>query len=215
MKLLIVRHGRIKGDPFCKPQFPVSGCLNDEGIAQAETLRDAIKDVKIDAAFSSAYGRAMQTGQIALEGRGINIRIVDGIEEWHPVQLEREVPNTEYEKMLERDKEFYLEETWKTEQGEGTFDMYARVVPALLGALAEEGWHNRMGGWIPDPGTENKTIAIFAHGGSISTMLAFLLQTYPSPAGRFGLGHTAVAQIGFNQRHGIYYPYLNIPLFTR
>ena len=42
MKLLLIRHGKMKGDPFCEPPSPVTGCLSDEGVAQAEALGRAL-----------------------------------------------------------------------------------------------------------------------------------------------------------------------------
>jgi len=210
MKLLLVRHGQMAGDPYLCPDRPVSGCLSPEGVAQAQALRDALASTRIDAAFSSPYGRALQTAEIAFAERGVPITIVPGLEEWKPDPALRDVTSTVFEAMQARDRERYAEETWKTEQGEGAFDVYARVVPALLGALASFGWHHRMGGWIPDPGTEEATVAITAHGGSLNVMLAFILGVAPFPVGRFSFALTGVATIGFTERHGIYYPALSL-----
>ena len=38
MKLLLVRHGQMAGDPYLCPDRPVSGCLSPEGVAQARAL---------------------------------------------------------------------------------------------------------------------------------------------------------------------------------
>lgn len=210
MKLLLVRHGQMAGDPYLCPDRPVSGCLSPEGVAQARALGVALASTHIDAAFSSPYGRALQTAEIAFAERGVPITIVPGLEEWKPDPALRDVTSTVFEALQMRDRERYAEETWKTEQGEGAFDVYARVVPALLGALASFGWHHRMGGWIPDPGTEEATVAITAHGGSLNVMLAFILGVAPFPVGRFSFALTGVATIGFTERHGIYYPALSL-----
>jgi len=84
MKLLLVRHGQMAGDPYLCPDRPVSGCLSPEGVAQAQALRDALASTRIDAAFSSPYGRALQTAEIAFAERGVPITIVPGLEEWKP-----------------------------------------------------------------------------------------------------------------------------------
>ena len=206
MKIYLVRHGDMAGDPFVCPTGEVSGCLSQNGIAQAEHLGKYMNQLQIDAAFSSPYGRALQTGQIALKGRGIPITIVPGLEEWHPAT----VADTEFEKMRIRDSERYAEQTWKTEQGEGTFDMYARIVPALLNALSQYGWTTRMGGWVPTEETKDKSVAIFAHGGSLNIMLSFILGVMPFPLGAFSFEKTGIAEITFSERQGVYFPALTI-----
>ena len=211
MKLLLIRHGRMKGDPYCEPASPVDGCLHPEGIAQAEALGRKLADVPIDVAFSSPYGRAVETAERALAGRGLGVIRVPGLQEWTPSPAFRNATSTEAAEMSARDAGRFAEETWKTELGEGAFDLYARVVPALLGALGSQGWHARLGGWACDPGTESKTIAIFAHGGSLNTMLSFLLGVRPFPVGSFSFPYCGVATVGFTERRGIHYPALELP----
>lgn len=208
MKLHLIRHGRMAGDPYVRPARPVMGCLSPEGVAQAASLGRALRGERLDAAFSSPYGRAMQTAETALAGRDVSLTVVPGLEEWTPSPAFRDATSTVFEAMQERDRERYAEETWKTEQGEGTFDVYARVIPPLLGALAGFGWHHRMGGWVADPGTEDASVAVFAHGGSLNVMLAFLLGVAPFPVGRFSFELTGVATLSFALRRGLFYPSL-------
>lgn len=199
------------GDPYVCPKSPVTGCLNPEGIAQAENLRLALQVERVDAAFSSPYGRALQTAEIALAGRHVTVQRVPGLEEWKPEPALRAATSTVYEDMQKRDIARYAEETWKTEQGEGTFDMYARVVPAFLQAMADFGWHHRLGGWTTDDGKEDCGVAIFAHGGSLNILLAFILGVMPFPIGRFSFELTGIAKIDFVERQGIRYPALVLP----
>ncbi len=210
MKLLLVRHARMAGDPFCEPASPVTGCLHPDGIAQAEALGRALAGTSIDAAFSSPYGRAVETAERALAGRGLAVVRVPGLQEWTPSEAYRTATSTEASAMAARDADRWAEETWKTELGEGTFDVLARVVPALLGALASVGWHARQGGWVPDPGTEGKTVAVFAHGGSLNAMLSFLLGVRPFPVGVFSFAHCGVARVSFFPRRGVWHPALDI-----
>ena len=199
------------GNPYCEPASPVSGCLHPDGIAQAEALGRALAAVPVDAAFSSPYGRAVETAERALAGRGIDIVRVPGLQEWIPSPAYRDATSTEASAMAARDADRWAEETWKTELGEGTFDLYARVVPALLGALASVGWHARQGGWTCDEGSETKTVAIFAHGGSLNTMLSFLLGVRPFPVGSFSFSYCGVATVVFSQRRGVWHPALELP----
>ena len=89
--------------------------------------------------------------------------------------------------------------------------MLARVVPALLGALASVGWHARQGGWTCDEGAEGKTVAVFAHGGSLNAMLTFLLGVRPFPVGSFSFPYCGVATVSFQPRRGVYHPALGLP----
>lgn len=210
MKLLLIRHGRMAGDPYCEPPSPVSGCLHPDGIAQANALRARLEGVPIDAAFSSPYGRAVETAERVLEGRGLAVRRVPGLQEWTPSPEFRNATSTEAGAMAARDAARFAEETWKTELGEGTFDVYARVVPALLGALATEGWHPGMGGWLCDDGAESKTLAVFAHGGSLNAVLAFMLRVPPFPVGAFSFGFCGMAELEFSRRRGVWHPALRL-----
>ena len=210
MRLLLIRHARIAGDPFLCPTRPVSGCLSEEGVRQANALNLALKDERIDAAISSPYGRALQTCEIAIAPRDIPVSIVPGLEEWMPNPDVQKMNGTEFEAMCNRDRERYAEETWKTEAGEGCYDMYARVIPAFLNALAAHGWRHRMGGWLPDANAAEKTIALFAHGGSLNIILSFLLGLQPFPVGRFAFDLTGAARIDFSPRRELWHPALNI-----
>ena len=136
---------------------------------------------------------------------------VPGLQEWTPSPEFRNATSTEASAMAARDADRWAEETWKTELGEGTFDVLARVVPALLGALASVGWHARQGGWVCDEGAEKKTVAVFAHGGSLNAMLAFLLGVRPFPVGSFSFPYCGVATVSFQPRRGVYHPALGIP----
>ena len=210
MRLFLIRHGQMAGDPFVCPERPVKGCLSEEGVRQARALNLALCGERIDTALSSPYGRALQTCEIVIAPRDIPVVVVPGLEEWIPNPDVQKMNSTEFEAMCARDRDRFAEETWKTEAGEGSFDMYARIVPALLGALAAQGWHHRMGGWVPEGGAETKTLALFAHGGSLNVMLSFLLGISPFPKGRFVFELTGLARVEFTPRRDIWHPALLI-----
>ncbi len=63
-RILLVRHGHSAGDPFTTPARPVHGYLAEPlGVQQAQATADALKKTRIDVAFSSPYGRALQTAE--------------------------------------------------------------------------------------------------------------------------------------------------------
>lgn len=212
MRLILVRHGENGGDPFGCPDRPVKGYLSRaNGIRQAEELRDSLKNTNIDYAFSSPYGRALQTAEIALEGRDIPIKILPSLKEWQPDRRLEDLHCTEYERIVMMVQDKYVEETWKTELGEGTFDMYARICPSFLKELDALGIHSRMGGFVIDPSARDLSIAVFAHGGSLGILLSFLLDLRPFPVGRFSFQLTGAAVVNYSPCKDIYYPSLAIP----
>jgi broad specificity phosphatase PhoE len=211
VKILLVRHGRMAGDPFVCPERPVRGCLSEDvGLPQARALAAALAGVRIDAALSSPYGRALQTAEIALEGRGVPIRVLDCLKEWQPNPELRDAPSTRFEQICARDRERYVEETWKTELGEGCYDMHARVIPPFLAALSDLGIHARFGGYVLSGAARDMTVAVFAHGGSLAVVLGFFLRVPPFPAAAFLFDETGVATLEFTERQGIHYAALRI-----
>ncbi len=211
MRITLVRHGEMTGDPGVEPERPVTGCLSEErGVPQAEATAGALADTHFDVAFSSPYGRALQTAEIVLRGRDVPIKVLSVLREGQVNTALSDMPSTEYEEIVRRDVERYAEETWKTDLGEGCYDMYARIVPPFLRELDALGIHCRMGGYVPDEEARDLSIAVFAHGGSLNVLLSFLLGTRPFPVGSFSFELTGVATVGFSERRGIYHPALRI-----
>jgi broad specificity phosphatase PhoE len=211
MTLLLVRHGEMRGDPFVCPEPPVTGCLSNAGIAQAARACEALAATRIDVAFSSPYGRALQTAGIVLEGRAVPLTILDGLKEWQPNRALKTMPPQDHERILTLQDELYVEETWQTELGEGCLEMSARVWPCVLKALASCGIHHRMGGFILDDDARDLGLAFFAHGGSLGVALSFILGMPPFPLARFSFDLTGVARVTFVERKGIFHPQLAIP----
>jgi broad specificity phosphatase PhoE len=212
MILTLIRHGEMTGDPFVRPAQPVSGCLTEEhGIPQATATRDALASRRFDFVLSSTYGRALQTAEIVFAGRRIPIKALDFLREWDPTDEVRKLENDEFEKRMAALGALYVEETWRTDLGEGKLDMYSRIVPPFLKELAGLGIHARHGGFTADPGAENLSIAVVAHGGSLNVLMEFLLGRALLPTGGFVFAHTGTAVVRFSRHQGIYHPQLFIP----
>jgi len=208
MRFFLIRHGEMAGDPFLEPQRPVSGCLSETGIGQAERVREYLSGRKIDAAYSSPFGRALQTAEIALDGKDTPIRILPGIREWMPDLKLKELPSTEYEAIVGRNTDLSPEEEWKTPLGEGCFDLYARIVPAFLSALKEEGIYPGNGGYLTESDAEDRSLAFFAHGGSLGVLLTFLMGMRPFPMSSFRFEPGGVCEVMFQKRRNVHYPVL-------
>jgi broad specificity phosphatase PhoE len=212
MILTLIRHGEMTGDPFVRPSRPVTGSLTAEkGIPQAMATRDALVNRRFDCVLSSSYGRALQTAEIVFEGRQIPIRVLDFLREWDPAEEVKKLENDEFERRMAALGTLYVEETWRTDLGEGKLDMYARIIPPFLKELAGLGIHSRHGGFVADSGAEGLSIAVVAHGGSLSVLMEFLLGRALLPSGGFAFLHTGTAVFRFSQHQGIYHPQLVIP----
>lgn len=216
MRLTLIRHGHMAGDPFICPERPVSGCLSDDcGVLQAEETAAALKDETYDYAFSSPYGRALQTAEIVLAGRELDIQIMPFMHEWMPNRELEKLPSTAFEAMQRESGGLYAEEMWKTEMGEGYYDMCARIIPPFLKELGKIGWHGRMGGFVPDADAKSRSAVVFAHGGSLGVLLGFLLGVRAFPVSSFAFAHTGIAVIDFAERGGVFYPQLVLPALHR
>ncbi|MCL2361619.1 MAG: phosphoglycerate mutase family protein [Defluviitaleaceae bacterium] len=211
MKLTLVRHGEIAGDPFICPESPVTGCLSPHGIAQAQATAEALKNEKFDIAYSSPFGRALQTAEITLAGRELDIQIMPFIHEWLPKEEYRRLPDEEWEELMRSQVDSYAEQSWASEIGEGFLDMYVRIVPAFLSEMAKIGIHPMHGGFVPDEKAKDLSVIIFAHGGSLGVLTSFLLGVRIFPISGFNYAHTGVARFGFSCKKGVYYPHLILP----
>jgi len=211
MRMTFFRHAEIAGDAFVCPARPVSGCLSaPRGLGQAHTAAERFKGVQFDIALASPYGRALQTCEAVLDGRDIPVKILPCLREWLPNPVLETLPSTQFEEIQRACSNLYAEETWKTELGEGCYDLYARVVPPFLEALAKLGIHARLGGYVLEAQAQELSIAVFAHGGSLNILLAHFLELRPFPVARFQFELAAAATLRFEERHGVFYPQLLI-----
>ena len=212
MKIILIRHAENGGPSFDCPERPVTGYISvKKGVRQARKLRCLLKDARIDMVFSSPYGRALQTAEIAMEGKNAPIKVLPFLKEWVPDINLKKLPASEFEKINRMVADRYAEETWKTELGEGVFDMYARICPPFLKELDTLGIHSRAGGFVIGENAREMVIAVFAHGGSLCTLLSFLLGLMPFPLGRFSFHLTGTAVIEYKPCKDIYYPSLVLP----
>jgi len=67
--IILIRHGECKGnrEGYFRGRYDFP--LNENGIKQAEALRDALKEFKIDAIYTSPLSRAVKTAEIVADGK--------------------------------------------------------------------------------------------------------------------------------------------------
>lgn len=211
MEILLIRHGQAAGDTYAEPEPPADGFLSDEGKRQARALGVRLKGQRIDRVWTSTYGRAVLTAHLALEGRGIPAERFSFLREWLPDLATARADSNQWEKMNVAAAALPAEETWKTHLGEGCLEMLARVGPPFLKELGHLGVHARHGGYVVEEGAEGLVLAVFAHGGSLSALLGFLLGVPPFPVSRFGFELTAIARIRLQKQCDVWYPQLVLP----
>jgi len=211
MQILLIRHGHSAGNPFEEPDYPAEGYLSGDGEKQAEALKQALTHEHIGLVWTSKLGRALRTAAVALDHREIPVRHFGFLNEWMPNPDSRRVGATEWERMNADAGSLEAEETWKTPLGEGTLEFLARLGPPFLHELANLGVHAKHGGFVIDEDALELSLAVVAHGGTLSALLGFLLKIPPFPVGVFNFELTAVARIHFKKQGTVYYPQLVIP----
>lgn len=82
MDLLLARHGQTDWNPAQRVMGRSDISLNKTGREQAARLQEWLKDIEIDAVYSSPMPRAMETAKIAIGGHG-DLQIVEepGVQE--------------------------------------------------------------------------------------------------------------------------------------
>jgi len=210
MKLMLIRHGEMHGDPWCRPSRPVTGCLSERGVAQARATAQALSSRRWHQVFASPLGRALQTAEIVC-GAEAPITILDCLEEWKPNPQLAKAPSTVWEEMMRRDAERPIDMLWQTDAGEGTYAFFARVVPGVLQALDDLGCHPRSGGFVVEPALAEAHVAIVAHGGSLGVLLTHLLGMRPCPGSAFGFQLAGIAELTLVPRAGVCHPQLQLP----
>ncbi|MFC1951201.1 histidine phosphatase family protein [Chloroflexota bacterium] len=158
MKLLLVRHGQTDWNRDSILQGHTDLELNQMGMSQVESLTPFIDAQKIDAVYSSDLLRAMQTARILLNGRKDMIQGCD---------LLREIDFGDLEGMTFNDISStypdlsYTEFSFSKYNGESLKQLGERVSD-----FADE---------INAAHTDDNTVLITAHGGTLRVLLCILL----------------------------------------
>ncbi|MBU0676623.1 MAG: phosphoglycerate mutase family protein [Verrucomicrobia bacterium] len=210
MEVYLIRHGRTAGDPHAHFEPPVKGCLSDLGVEQAEALAAALNDTRFDAIYASPLGRTIQTAQPLARTQGLEITVLPWIEEWRPAHIMDGGDDANYETMMAASAELHPEKSWKTDAGEGTFEMAHRIIPGWIKLMEEHGIHAGHGGYLFDNPDDASRIALFAHGGSLGLLTAFILGIPLQPFSPISFMETGLAVITFIRRSDVWYPQLRV-----
>lgn len=163
MKLYFVRHGET--DMNARNMFYgwYDVDINEKGVTQANELKEAFKNIHIDAIYSSDLKRALHTAEIIADGRPIEK--VPDIRELYYGKWE----NRTWEEMTPED--LALLKQWATDwvdlslpEGEAFMDFYDRVGRGLDRIIKEN---------------KGKHVLIVSHNGALSAMHCHLTGAGP------------------------------------
>jgi broad specificity phosphatase PhoE len=158
-RIYLFRHGEVDyvDDSGQWVEDPDAVTLNERGHAQASAMSRLFADVHVDKAVCSGYPRTVQTGQLILGDRVLELEVVPGLQE---IRHGTGEVSGGYD--ICADVAF---SHWRAPQEEATFlggeryhDFYYRVADTVETMLADNTWHN---------------LAVFAHGGTNAAILGW------------------------------------------
>lgn len=154
MRLVLVRHGQTL---FNQLEFVQGWCdspLTELGIQQAQSACEAIKDLRIDAAYSSTSERAYDTGCIVIGSR--NIKVV----------MDKRLKEVNFGK-LEGNFNYALSSMNDIFMKDGTYDYH------LVDGESEKDMIDRYLDFLREieKKHQNQTVLIAAHGMSIGSFV--------------------------------------------
>jgi broad specificity phosphatase PhoE len=103
MRLILVRHGQTDWNLQRRVQGLSNLGLNETGRGQAEALAQSLKDVKVDAIYTSPLRRAQETARAISRFHQVEVVTVDGLKELDV----GEVDGLTYEEMRIHHSEFF------------------------------------------------------------------------------------------------------------
>ena len=156
-RIILVRHGETEWNQKHIFQGASDIPLNETGRIQAGFARDALRDTEFDEVFSSPLERAMETGTIITEGRGLTVQPEDGIREIYCGKWEGMLAFDIMEKFPEQ---YHIWRTAPSRVGIEGAETLAEVQERVLESMRRIAADNR-----------GKTILVTAHMVSISSLM--------------------------------------------
>ena len=202
MRIIFVRHG--------EPNYE-KDCLTPLGKIQAEAAAERLRDEGIDAIYSSPFGRAMETAEITAKQLGIGpVRVLDFMHElyWgsvsgkplfadgHPWNIADELSRTGWD-------------LTRTDWPEHPYFADNRVTESALEVAGKtDGWlaslgYERDGAYYRCMKENDRTVALFSHGGSSVAMIARILNLpFPYLCATMHFHFTGITILRFDRREG-------------
>ena len=174
MNIYFVRHG--------DPNYELD-CLTEEGCKQAEKLAERVRNYKLDEVYYSPQGRAKQTGDYCMKYFDLKPIVKDWMRELEWGDLTGNAYSTASpwaltDEWLKTDHAYPAGDSWKKDEriiNDRIIDDVETRIKEFDKFMAEQGLVRNGQGYEVTKKAEDKTIAIFCHGGLSSALVAHLL----------------------------------------
>ncbi len=175
MEVVLVRHGQTEWSRDLRHTGRTDVPLTDEGRAQAERLRDPLRDWTFNRVLASPLSRALDTCRLA--GFGDSAELSDALLEWDYGDYEGETTP----QISEQRPGWNL---WRDgcPGGEASADVGARVDPLISELKASDG-----------------DVLVFAHGHLLRVLAARWLELPPEAGANFWLATATISVLGFER----------------
>jgi broad specificity phosphatase PhoE len=187
-RMLLVRHGETEWNRNGQFQGQIDVPLNDNGRAQGEKAAEFLKEVQIDAAYTSYMARPKETAEIILKHHP-DLAL-------HSVNELREISHGEWEGRFEADIEASypgMLHQWQTEP---------EAVQMPNGENLQQVWHRAILAWKEiveaHSGSDDvQTVLVVAHDAINKAILCHVVGLGPEAFWRFKQGNGAVSVIDY------------------
>lgn len=200
MRIIFVRHG--------EPDY-AHDCLTAQGRIQAAAAAERLAGEEISEIYASPCGRAAETAAYTARKLDLPVTTLDYMHEisWGGEGIPQDGhPWTLGDWMLEEGFDFFGQD-WQEHsyfRGNLATEYYRRIASRIDEFLAEHGYRHE-GRRFLCAGGEDKTIALFSHGGSGACALAHLLGLpFPYVASAMPYDFTSIIILDFPVREGKY-----------
>lgn len=201
MRFLFIRHG--------EPDYK-NDCLTPTGHLQAKAVAKRLAGENICEIYSSPLGRAQETAGYTAQVLGQNITTLDFMRElsWGG----EEVPNKGHiwmlsDRMLNEDNFDFYKQDWREHpyfKKNIVMPCYETVVAGIDVFLESQGYRHEGSRFFCSQ-ENNKTIALFSHGGSGGAALSHILSMpFPYVLCVFPYTYTSVIALDFPSMAGEY-----------
>ena len=203
MRIIFVRHG--------EPDY-AHDCLTEQGKQQALAAAERLREEGIEEIFTSPLGRAAETAAAAAETLGLPVKTLDYMRELHwgsvdGTPLPADGHPWDLADMLAAEGWDLTDPAWRehpyfsNNRVTAEADNVARKTDEWLLTLGYE----RHGAYYRcvRPDDQQKTVALFSHGGSSAAAMGHILNLpFPYACGLFHLEFTGITVIRLDRKPG-------------
>ncbi len=201
MRMIFVRHG--------EPDY-ARDCLTDAGRRQAEAVAERLAREGISEVYASPMGRAAETASYTAGRLGLPVRTLDFMREvvWGGPEVPDDGhPWTLSSRMYDEDNFDFARQDWRQHpffRDNPVTKACDHVAARIDEFTAAQGYRHEGRRYLCTAG-EEKTVAVFSHGGSGACALAHLLSLpFPLVCTVLPYGLTSVIILEFPVRFGEY-----------